>query len=209
MPTTKIDFKRELSALYAPKSKPSLVDVPEMAFLMVDGHGDPNDAAEFREAVEALFTVSYTAKFIVKGSDGGVDFGVMPLEGLWWVDDMSRFMKADKSEWDWTLMIMQPDPVTEAVIDAAREQAAAKKALPALERLRLDHFAEGLSAQVLYRGPYKDEGPTIAALHDFIADLGYVKTGKHHEIYLGDPNRAAPEKLKTVIRQPVARSEDS
>lgn len=208
MTTTKIDFKRELSTLYAPKAKPVLVDVPEMTFLMVEGHGDPNSAVEFREAVEALFTVSYTAKFIVKRSDAGVDFGVMPLEGLWWVEDMSRFMQAEKSEWDWTVMIMQPDPVTEEVIEAAREQAAAKKSLPALERVRLEQFAEGLSAQVLYRGPYKDEGPTIAALHDFIADLGYIKTGKHHEIYLGDPNRAAPEKLKTVIRQPVARQDD-
>ncbi len=200
----KIDFKRELSDLYAPKSTPSLVTVPEMAFLMVDGHGDPNSAPEYREAVEALFTVSYTAKFAVKRASNGTDFGVMPLEGLWWASDMLAFTNGHKTDWDWTAMIMQPEPVTAEVIAAAREQAAAKKALPALERIRFERFREGPAAQVMYRGPYRDEGPTIAALHDFIAEQGLIRVGKHHEIYLGDPHRSAPERLRTVIRQPVA-----
>lgn len=206
MTTTKIDFKREFKELYAPAVKPSLVDVPDMAFLMVDGHGDPNRADAYQQAVEALFTVSYTAKFIVKRTGGGVDFTVMPLEGLWWVPDMSRFTTDDKSAWDWTAMVMQPDAVTAEVIDAALEQAAAKRDLPALARLRFERFHEGPAAHVMYRGPYAEEGPTIAALHAFIAEHGYVLSGKHHEIYLGDPRRTAPEKLRTVIRQPYARA---
>ncbi len=204
MSATKIDFKRELSGLYGAKAKPMIVDVPEMAFLMVDGHGDPNTADEYRHAIEALYSVAYTAKFIVKRAPGGVDFSVMPLEGLWWVEDMARFTTAEKSEWQWTAMIMQPDPVTAEVIDAAREQAAKKRELPAIERMRFDRFHEGLAAQVMYRGPYSDEGPTIAALHAFIAEQGYALSGKHHEIYLGDPRRTAPEKLRTIIRQPAA-----
>ena len=205
MPTTKIDFKRELSELYAPTREPSLVDVPELAFLMVDGHGDPNTVAQYRAAVEALYTVAYAAKFAVKRS-GGVDFGVMPLEGLWWATDMAKFAVGDKSDWSWTAMIMQPEPVTTEIVELARQKAASKKSLPALELLRFEHFHERLAAQVMHRGAYADEAPTIARLHQFIAEQGYTPAGKHHEIYLSDPTRTAPEKLRTVIRQPVTSS---
>jgi hypothetical protein len=203
MPATKIDFKRELRELYFPGREPSLVEVPEMAFLMIDGHGDPNTATAYREAIEALYAVAYTAKFAIKRSPGGVNYGVMPLEGLWWIPDMARFPDADKSEWDWTAMIMQPDPVTPEMVEAACEQVRGKKSLPALKRLRFERFDEGLSAQFTYLGPYADEGPAIRQLHDFIDAQGYALAGKHHEIYMSDPRRTAPEKLKTVIRQPV------
>ena len=204
MAATRIDYKRELAELYSPGAAPGIVDVPELAFLMVDGHGDPNTAVEYRAAVEALFAVSYAAKFALKRAPEAVDFAVMPLEGLWWVPDMSTFTAGDKSDWSWTAMIMQPDLVTAEVVDAATHKSAAKKSLPALDLLRFERFHEGLAAQVMYRGAYADEGPTIAQLHEFIADNGYRPIGKHHEIYLGDPRRSAPEKLRTVIRQPVA-----
>ncbi len=204
MPTTKVDFKRELGDLYLPGRTPSLVDVPEMAFVMIDGHGDPNTATTYREAIEALYAVAYTVKFAVKRMPSGVDFGVMPLEGLWWSSDPTTFSTGDKSQWSWTAMIMQPDPVAAELVQEARGQAAAKKSLPALDLMRYERFAEGKAAQVMYVGPYKDEGPTIGALHAFIAQQGCTAVGKHHEIYLGDPRRAAPEKLRTVIRQPVS-----
>lgn len=198
----KIDFKRELRGLYASPRKPTAVEVPEMAFLMVDGHGDPNTSAQYRDAVSALFSVSYAARFALKRA-GVIDYGVMPLEGLWWVPDMATFSTEDKSEWDWTMMIMQPDEVTEAVLAEAKANAAAKRSLHAIDRLRLERFAEGLAAQVLHVGPYSAEGPTITALHEFISEQGRELAGKHHEIYLGDPARSAPDTLKTIIRQPM------
>ena len=203
MAPTKIDSKRELSELYLPGSQPSLIEVPDLAFLMVDGHGDPNTSAAYRAAIEALYAVAYAAKFTVKREQVAIDFTVMPLESLWWVEDMSRFPVVDKSEWSWTAMIMQPEPVTTEVVELAVQQVAAKRSLPALERLRFERFHEGLAAQVMYRGPYAEEGPTVARLHEFIAEQGYELVGKHHEIYLGDPRRTAPARLRTVIRQPV------
>jgi hypothetical protein len=203
MSATKVDFKRELRDLYLPGREPSMVDVPEMGFLMVDGQGDPNTVDSYREAIETLYGVAYTIKFAVKRMPSGVDFAVMPLESLWWSADPGAFA-ADKSEWEWTAMIMQPELVTREIVEEACERVAAKKSLPALDLLRYERFEEGLAAQVMYLGPYSEEGPTIAALHQFIAGEGFAAAGKHHEIYLGDPRRTAPEKLKTVIRQPVA-----
>ncbi|MGZ8770413.1 MAG: GyrI-like domain-containing protein, partial [Aeromicrobium sp.] len=139
----------------------------------------------------------------IKRAEGGIDYGVMPLEGLWWVPDMSTFTTADKSAWDWTMMIMQPDQVTPDLLEQARVKAAAKNPLEAISRVRLERFGEGTAAQVMHTGPYATEGPTIQRLHAFIDEQGYERTGKHHEIYLSDPRRAAPEKLKTIVRQPV------
>jgi hypothetical protein len=198
----KVDFKRELTEFYAARRSPAVVQVPELAFLMIDGHGDPNTSGEYRDAVSALFSVSYAARFALKRA-GVIDFGVMPLEGLWWASDMSAFSSGDKSAWDWTMVIMQPDEVTADVLADAKARAAAKVPATALGRLRLERFAEGLAAQVLHVGPYSAEGPTIASLHGFIAEQGRELAGKHHEIYLGDPRRSAPEKLKTIIRQPM------
>ncbi len=203
--TTKIDYKRELSELYRAGRTPAVVEVPELAFLMIDGHGDPNTAVEYREAIEALYTIAYTAKFAVKRGPAGVDFGVMPLEGLWWTEDMSTFSTAKKSDWDWTMMIMQPEQVSRAVFEQARESAESKKPeLAAIGDVRLERFAEGPAAQVMHVGPFSTEGPTIERLHAFIAEQGYERRGKHHELYMSDPRRCAPEKLKTIVRQPIA-----
>ena len=206
MAGTKVDFKRELRELYSASRNPTFVEVPELQFARVDGHGDPNEAPEYAEAVQALFSVSYTARFALKRAPDGLDYGVMPLEGLWWAQDMSAFTTSDKSSWDWTMMIMQSEQVTGEVFDDACAAASKKKSLPAIERLRLEPFSEGRSAQLLHVGPYATEGPTIQRLHAFIADRGCEPVGKHHEIYLNDPSRTAPEKLRTIIRQPVRQS---
>jgi hypothetical protein len=204
MATTKVDYRRVYKELYAPGKTPVMVDVPELAFLMVDGAGDPNTSQDYKDAIEALYAVSYGLKFAIKRSAGGFDYGVMPLEGLWWVDDMSKFSVAEKASWQWTAMIMQPDEVTVAQVEDVIARAAARKPLPAASKLRLERFHEGRAAQVGYIGPYRDEGPTIERLHAFIAEQGHVLAGKHHEIYLSDARRTAPERLKTIIRQPVA-----
>ena len=167
-----------LKALYGPPAgRPVLVDAPELSFLMVDGHGDPNVSQDYRDAVQALFAVSYAVKFAVKRAPGGVDYRVMPLEGLWWVDDMSTFTLDDKASWKWTALIAQPDPVTDELVQQAVATAAAKRPLPAVGRVRLERFWEGRAAQVLHRGPFSAEGPTIARLHSFIAEQGLGGTG--------------------------------
>jgi len=202
---TKLDHKKALKALYNPTGESfSVVEVPAMNFLMVDGEGDPNTAPAYKESVEALYSVSYTLKFAVK-KQAAVDYAVMPLEGLWWSEDYSVFVSGERSAWQWTMLIMQPDVVTAAMVEEAKAAAAKKKALPALPKMRFTLFAEGLSVQIMFTGPYRDEGPTIARLHEFIRDNGYVENGHHHEIYLGDPNRTAPEKLKTVLRHPIRK----
>ncbi len=199
----KIDLKRELKHLYASSAKEAaIVDVPDMSFLMVDGQGDPNTSQEFKDAVEALYGVSYALKFMVKKARS-VDYVVMPLEGLWWADDMRDFLVGNKNQWKWTLMIMQPEQVTEDLVHRAVERVKKKKNPPALSKTRFESYHEGLSAQIMYIGPYSDEHPTIEKLHGFIEEKGYRLRGKHHEIYLSDPRRAAPEKMKTIIRQPV------
>jgi hypothetical protein len=204
MTVTKVDLQATYKEFYTAGREPGLVDVPEFWFLAVDGHGDPNTSAEYAHAVEALFSVSYALKFALKRGPHRLDYRVMPLEGLWWVPDMSRFSVEQKSDWDWTIMIMQPDVVDADLVGAAIEQATAKKALRGARLLRLERYAEGRAAQVMHIGPYAAEEPTIHRLHAFIAERGYDRTGKHHEIYLGDPRRSAPERLRTIIRQPVA-----
>jgi hypothetical protein len=192
--------------LYRADTTPRLVQVPALRFLCVDGHGDPNTSPAFGAAIQALYSVSYTAKFAIKKT-GGPSFKVAPLEGLWWAGDPSAFLTGDKSEWDWTLMIRQPDAVTDELFARLADEVAAKKSLPAVLELRLITFEEGAAAQVLHVGPYATEGPTITRLHAFIRAQGFVFDGrdhKHHEIYLGDPRRCAPERLRTIIRQPYA-----
>lgn len=200
---SKIDLKKELKHLYQPSAKEVVqVEVPTFQFLMIDGEGDPNTSPKYAAAVEALFSVSYTAKFMVKKGVQGIDYAVMPLEGLWWADDLSAFISNDRSKWRWTMMIMQPHFVEEAVIHAAIAEVNRKKALPALSALRLERFTEGLCAQILHIGPFTEEGPTIQRVHDFIGARGAL-AGKHHEVYLSDIRRADPTKWRTVIRQPM------
>ncbi len=200
---SKIDLKKDLKHLYHPSAKEAaVVDVPPMNFLMIDGTGDPNVSVEYQKAIEALFSLSYTVKFKVKKITG-VDYAVTPLEGLWWTDDPSQL--ADKSLWKWTAMIMQPEFVTAELVTETLAAVREKKGLAALDRVRFETYHEGLSAQIMHIGPYDAEGPTIARLHGFIKESGYEPWGKHHEIYLSDPRRTAPEKLKTVLRQPVRK----
>jgi hypothetical protein len=201
-----LDLRKTLKEFYAPSAKAfALVDVPSLPFIMIDGSGDPNTSPAYAEALEALYSVAYGLKFGLKKA-GVADWSVMPLEGLWWADDMHAFTSAGEREaWQWTMMIAQPAVVTAEHIEQVIAAARKKKDLPALDRLRLETYAEGPAAQIMYYGPYSGEGPTIERLHAWIAEQGYALRGKHHEIYLGDPRRSAPEKLKTIIRQPVEK----
>ena len=192
------DIKKALPALYAPKRGGfHVVDVPEIAFLMVDGHGDPNTSPAYTEAVTALYTLSYTVRAIVK-TDLGRVHTVGPLEGLWSADDPAVFVTREKSAWDWTMMISQPAWITPDVVEAAKRK---KKAV---DGVRFASYAEGRSVQVLHVGSYDDEAPVLAALHrEYLPEHGLTFNGRHHEIYLSDPRRTAPEKLRTILRQPV------
>jgi hypothetical protein len=201
----KVDLKKALKAFYNSSAKQCvIVDVPAMNFLMLDGAGDPNTSPAFQAAVETLYAVSYTLKFMLK-KQGAADYAVMPLEGLWWTPDMAEFTIADKSNWLWTIMIAQPSFITAEQVASAKGEAR-KKELSLIDPLRFESYHEGLAAQIMHLGPFAAEGPTIAKLHAFIAEQGYKLTGKHHEIYLSDFRRTAPEKLKTVIRQPVGHA---
>ena len=200
----KIDLKKDLKWLYQPSAKVVVeVDVPAFQFLMVDGVGDPNTAPAYAQAIEALFSVSYTTKFMLKKGPQALDYAVMPLEGLWWADDMAAFVSGDKARWQWTMMVMQPSFVSPDLVQAAITDVKKKKNLPAIDRLRLEEFSEGHCAQVLHVGPFSEEGPTIERLHAFIDARG-GRAGKHHEIYLSDIRRTDPKKWKTVLRQPMA-----
>jgi hypothetical protein len=205
----KIDLKKEFKNLYDSSIQEiSWVEVPSMNFVMIDGSGDPNTSMEYREAIEALYSISYTIKFTVK-KEQGIDYGVMPLEGLWWADDMTLFSDAKKDIWKWTSMIMQPEIVSEVLFNKAVELAEKKKRLPAFKKARFQSFQEGLSAQIMFIGPFSDEGPAIEKVHRFITDKDYTFDGinqKHHEIYLSDFRKTAPEKFKTIIRQPAIKN---
>jgi hypothetical protein len=198
----KVDLKKELKNLYNPSAKEvSVVDVPTMNFLLVNGEGAPT-SPQYSEAIEALFTVAYTLKFMIKKVKG-IDYGVMPLEGLWWVDDMTKFSADRKGEWKWTAMIMQPKYVSADDFTLAVEQVKKKKNPAALPKVQFESFKEGPAAQIMYIGPFSAEGPTIAKIHAHIKNSGHTLSGKHHEIYLNNPATTAPEKLKTAIRQPM------
>ena len=206
LPMSKRDLKRELRGFYHASAKMiAEVDVPAFSYLMIDGEGDPNTSLSYSQAIEALFSVSYTAKFTLKKSVPAIDYTVMPLEGLWWADDWSVFMTDDRAQWKWTMMIMQPDFLPAEVIKNAIDRVARTKNLPALEKVRLERFEEGHCAQILHVGPFTEEGPTIAKLHDYI-DKKSARAGRHHEIYLSDIRRAAPSKWKTIIRQPMKKN---
>ncbi len=205
----KIDLKKEMKDIYSGSAKAvTIVDVPAMNFLMIDGEGDPNTSLEYKNAVEALYSVAYTLKFMVK-KEQEIDYGVMPLEGLWWMDDMTKFSIDSKNKWKWTSLIMQPEFITQEMVHKAQEQAAKKKELPSIDKMKYKNFKEGITVQILHIGPFAAEGPTIKKLHDFARSNGYTFDGrkqKHHEIYFNDPRRVNPEKMKTIIRQPVVKA---
>ncbi|MCX5890063.1 MAG: GyrI-like domain-containing protein [Deltaproteobacteria bacterium] len=200
---SKLDLKKEYKPLYTASAKEAvLVLAPPIKFLMLNGSGDPNLNPEFQAGIEALYTASYTLKFMLKQAQG-LDYMVPPLEGLWWML-LADFDPDRRDDWRWTLMIPQPEPVSRKVLDLAVTAAQKKKPLPALERLRLEIYDEGQAAQILHVGPYGEEAASIERLHAFIKEKGYHFCGKHHEIYLSDPRRTAPEKLKTILRQPIS-----
>lgn len=196
---------KDLDRYRATRGRFRVVEVPELRYLMVDGHGDPNTATEFREAVEALQPVSWTLKFAAK--EAGRDYVVPPLEGLWWARSTDLFTSArDKSTWDWTLLMLVPDGVDTALVDAAVGRVRAKGAPARLDDVRLETLAEGLAVQTLHVGSFDDEAEVVARMHDeFLPAHGLRPTGRHHEIYLSDFRRVAPEKRRTIIRQPVTR----
>jgi len=202
----KADLKRDIATYTARRGVFSVVTVEPAQFLMVDGHGDPNTAPVYADALASLYPLAYTLKFLSK-RELDRDYGVMPLEGLWWSDDLEAFTTArDKSRWDWTLLNLVPGWLTSEHVEAARASVARKGGAPLLDAVRLEPFDEGLCVQTLHVGSYDDEAPVLAALHDeFVPSQGLRMTGKHHEIYLSDARRTAPEKLRTILRQPVAR----
>jgi len=202
----KIDLRKQYKPFYSPSSKEfSFATLPELNYLMIDGHGDPSTSQDYQAAIQTLYSLSYTLKFTLKKSSG-IDFTVMGLEGLWWVPDMTKFNLDHKDEWDWTAMILQPEFITPEMVKDAMTTASAKGKAPLADRTRLEGLAEGECVQILYFGAYDDEAPTIARLHAFIRENGYTPHGKHHEIYLSDARRVAPEKNKTILRQPVRKT---
>ena len=205
-----IDYKKTQKELYLPKTAPSVIDVPRMTFITVDGEGDPNTSAEYTAAVELLYGLSYTIKM---GSKSILEYVVPPLEGLWSVDDDFRGGGAeinDKSKFIWTMMIRQPDFVTEDILEVAKISLAKKKPNLDISKAKLETITEGLCVQVMHIGSYDDEPATVAALDGFAIENGYIldinDIRRHHEIYISDPRKVAPEKLKTVIRHPIRKA---
>ena len=200
----KVDLKKELKHLYNPPSKePVFVLVPVFNYLMVDGQGQPA-GPDAVAAIEALYPVAYTLKFTVK-KEQGIDYGVMALEGLWWSDDMTDFTEGNRDNWRWTYMIMQPSFITPAMVEKAIGEVRRKKKPAASDKVKFEPLAEGKAAQIMHIGPYSAERPNIVKLHSFISGAGHSFDGmkqKHHEIYISDPRKSAPDRLKTIIRQP-------
>ena len=199
----KFDPKKELASYRARQGAFDLVEVPPLRYLMIDGAGDPNTSAEYRDALATLFPVAYKLKFLSK-REIDRDYVVPPLEALWDAADKAAFTTArDKSLWRWTAMILVPDGIDDDLVSRAVQQAAGA---PLLDRLRVETLEEALCAQTLHIGPYDDEGPVLARMHDeFIPSHGLRMTGTHHEIYLSDARRVEPARLRTILRQPVAR----
>jgi hypothetical protein len=205
--TVKLDMRKKLKPFYSPSVKSfQILEIPPLQYLMIDGHGDPNTSLQYQEALQTLYSLSYTLKFHLKKTRG-IDYTVMGLEGLWWMPDMREFSVTRKSDWDWTAMILQPDFITSTDMDEAKRQATASGKAPLAAQARLETLTEGLCIQILSLGAYVDEGPTIARLHAYIAEHGYSPTGKHHEIYLSDARKVSPEKNRTIIRQPIRANE--
>lgn len=203
----KIDLKKQWKHLYSPSAKaPSLVEVPAANYLMVDGNGNPNRSQRFKAAIETLYPLAYALKFAVR-KQTGIDYGVMPLEGQYWGTpiDQTHFTEEDKEKWSWTLMILQPQWVTEELFHTILSQVKEKKSPLLIDEVRFVCFQEGMVAQIMHIGSFNDEQENVIRLRQLAYQQGYQLAGKHHEIYLNDFNRTAPENLKTVLRQPVSR----
>jgi hypothetical protein len=200
----KLDIRKELKSLYSPSAKETeLVRIPRFNFLMIDGEGPP-ETKEFHEAIQAIYNAAYTIKFKFK-FEKNIDFPMMALEGLWWVKQGTPFQIGKREDWCWTLMILQPKIVTRTSLKQAVRKIREKKEVPALDKIHLDSFAEGLSVQMLHIGPYADEPATMEKIEEFSAQRGLTASGKHHEIYISDPRRVKPEKMKTILRHAVTK----
>lgn len=205
----KLDLRKQYKEFYKADAEPRLLTLPPLLYLCVDGHGDPNRSSDFGAAMQALYALAYGLKFAVKKRNSSLDFGVMSLEALWWAEDMSAFSLEKRDEWLWRAVILQPEFVSADLLEGVRADALKKKPeiASALEKAFLFTAEEGLCAQIMHVGPYSTEGPTVAALHAFIEAQGLRKRAKHHEIYLSDPRRSEPERMQTIIRQPVESRE--
>jgi len=208
----KLDLRKQFKHLYQPSAKKvEVVDVPEFKFALIDGAIEPGlspgSSPSFQQAMMALYGIAYTLKFISKlRKENPIDYTVMGLEGLWWVEG-GEFDIRNPTNWRWTVMILQPDHITPEMYAQALEQLRKKKPNPALDKLRFENFHEGLCIQTMHLGPYAEEMTTIARMDAFAQEHGYSMHGKHHEIYLGDPRKAEPSKLKTVLRHPVRKAD--
>lgn len=202
----KFDFKREFKEIYSPSAKDfSLIDIPSFRYLAVDGSGDPETAQEFTDAFSAIYPVAYTLKMTGKKRDGR-DFVVGPVSATWSSKVKSAFVTGDREKWDWTVLVPLPDWIPDAEVEEARTAVAAKSNPASIGKLHILELNEGLCVQILHRGPYEDEAPVLERMHnEFMPESGLEFNGDHHEIYLSDPGRTAPEKLKTILRQPVRR----
>jgi hypothetical protein len=201
---SKLDLRKELKEYYTAKKEPEIIDVPPGKFLAITGRGEPG-GEEYSAALQALYGLSYTLKFRCKAE--GRDFTVMGLEGLWWWDEEAVFSLEEappRDRWSWKSMIRQPDFITPEMVEEIRPEVRGKRGL-AVDRVDLETFHEGLSAQVMHVGPYSEEGLTIRRLHEFIGERDYRSRGRHHEIYLSDPRRTAPERIRTILRQPIEK----
>jgi hypothetical protein len=202
----KIDLKKELKYLYQPAdNEASIVEVPPMNFLMIDGQGSPGKSVDFKQAIDALFTISYVIKFAIEKSKLQIDYTVMPLEGLWWCREEVHYRQVDKDKWLWTLMVLQPDYVHRNLVEAAIRETKKQKDLPVFPKMRFDSYFEGSAAQIMHRGLFFEEGPTVKKLHQFIKDNRFGFSGKHHEVYLSDIRDKESERWRTIIRQPIRK----
>lgn len=202
------DLLTDLKDVYTASAKsPKIITVPKLKYLTIDGHGHPDKTPAFQEGISALYQLAYTLKFMLKKSAPARDFKVMPLEALWWPPDGTAFLSAP-DDWNWTLMMVVPSFITAAQLHKAIDQVRSKKESPspAIDNVRLQEIKEGKAVQMLHVGPYSREEGTVNTVGDFATAGGYLLTGRHHEIYLSDPKRAAPEKLKTIIRYSITKA---
>lgn len=208
----KIDFVKQDKKLYYGSPEPEIMAVPKMRYLMIDGEGAPEGNPRFQQAMGALFGVAYTIRFMGKKGPtpaGYREFKVAPVEGLWWMDDGTEFDQARPADWRWTLLIRMPEFVDTAVVSSVIADLVEKKKDTSYMQVRVEDLAEGRAVQLLHVGPYDAEGPNLDKMVAYTKGQGYAYTGKHHEIYLGDPRRTAPDKLKTLLRHPVAKRRDN
>lgn len=203
----KLDLLKQLKDQYsAPLNQVVFKTIPVLNYLMIDGQGDPNTSPQYKDAVQALYSVAYTLKFQIKKGQLAIDYPVMPLEGFWWVDDMKLFTVENKKAWKWTMMILQPEMVNKELVRNTIQQVIKKKGIQAADKVRLEPLIENEVVQLFHKGPYSAEAENIQKLHHAIEEKGFNRSGKHHEIYLNSPLKTAPENLKTILRQPYSKN---